>query len=340
MKIQYFRLLFLLGITLISLFSKAQTQQDTMFALITHNTVEIDGQAKDACWESATWYTMNQVWLPFGEEMKDGDFEGRFKLAWDSAYLYLLVEVIDDSLSDDHADPLQNWWDDDCVEIFIDEDRSKGDHQNNNNAFAYHVSLFYDAIDMGANGGVNYKENLTIAMDTISENTYQWEFAIKQYDKTFSPTKAEDSRVYLTPNKIMGFSIAYCDNDETSSRENFIGNMIMNASNSNDNYKTANYFGTLQLKDPDYVDQTSAQQYELTNDIKCYPNPVQDELIIDLGRNSNAQIQCYDLSGKTILSKNEYPNKSALDVSELKQGVYFLSIQTNTKSSVQRLIKK
>lgn len=73
--------------------------------------------------------------------MKEGDFSGSFKLAWDSLYLYLMAEIIDDSLSDDHFDPFDNCYNDDCLELFIGENRSKGNHLNNNNAFAYHVYI-------------------------------------------------------------------------------------------------------------------------------------------------------------------------------------------------------
>jgi hypothetical protein len=48
-----------------------------------------------------------------------------------------------------HRDPLVQYWDDDCLEIFLDEDFSGGDHQYNHNAFAYHVSLDNQAIDIG-----------------------------------------------------------------------------------------------------------------------------------------------------------------------------------------------
>ena len=35
-------------------------------------------------------------------------------------FLYLLVEITDDVLFDQHANPLHLYWDDDCIEIFID----------------------------------------------------------------------------------------------------------------------------------------------------------------------------------------------------------------------------
>src|SRR4030042_2943211 len=93
--------------------------------MIHKKPITIDGQATEECWVNAGWHAIDQVWIPYNATMKEGDFEGRFKVAWDELYLYILVEVIDDSLSDDHANPLTNWWDDDCLEIFIDENRSK-----------------------------------------------------------------------------------------------------------------------------------------------------------------------------------------------------------------------
>ena len=35
------------------------------------------------------------------------------------------MEITDDVLLDQHEDFLALWWDDDCVEIFVDEDNSK-----------------------------------------------------------------------------------------------------------------------------------------------------------------------------------------------------------------------
>lgn len=102
-----------------------QTQSDTIFNYLTKTPVTIDGQATEECWANAEWHAIDQVWIPWAAKMKEGDFEGRFKVAWDESYLYVLVEVVDDLLSDDHSNPLQNWWDDDCLEVFIDENRSK-----------------------------------------------------------------------------------------------------------------------------------------------------------------------------------------------------------------------
>ncbi|HXA00583.1 MAG TPA: sugar-binding protein, partial [Cytophagaceae bacterium] len=107
----------------------------------------IDGIGKEKSWELVPWRDIKYVWL--GEEPSPQDFAGRYKILWTESRLYYLVEITDNILSDQHKDPFDNWWEDDCLELFIDEDKSGGDHQFNHDAFAYHIALDYDVVDMG-----------------------------------------------------------------------------------------------------------------------------------------------------------------------------------------------
>ena len=278
----------------------AQSRQDTIFNYATETAVTIDGVASEACWQNAEWNDINQVWMPYDATMADGDFEGRFKTAWDGEYLYVLVEVVDDSLSDDHSDPLSQWWDDDCLEIFIDEDYSGGWHQNDENAFAYHLSIFYDAIDLGASDGVNYKEHVNVVMDTIADNTYLWEMAIKIYNDSYNDGSPENSRVSLSNEKIMGFTIAYCDNDETDSRENFIGSVELPANKNNICYQDASYFGTMKLVGSSFVQpaalvvtaiegKVSEDEHEASFSIKLNKEP-QSTVTVNISSGTTSEV--------------------------------------------------
>jgi hypothetical protein len=327
---------------LLSLHLRAQAQIDTLYPYLSKTPVVIDGMADDACWQEAQWHPIDQVWIPYGASIDEGDFQGRFKLAWDSLYLYLLAEIVDDSLSDDHPDPLQNWWDDDCLEVFIDENRSKGNHERNNNAFAYHISLFYDAIDLNASGaGINYKNNIEVVMDTIAGDSYLWEVAIKNYTSAFTVSDPEASRVYLYHHKLMGFSLAYCDNDETTSRENFIGSQYMTAATANSNYITADYFGPLLLVDPDYVEPTSIQSLGSVKPVYIYPNPVHDDLRFqtNTGQIQPGKIEITDLCGKTVVDQSCDPYSQLIDVRALKEGLYLLHVVTDGHVYTQPFIK-
>ena len=63
------------------------TQQDTMYVYRATESIVIDGKADDPAWADAQWFPIDQVWIPYGASMAPGDFEGRFKLAWDEDYL-------------------------------------------------------------------------------------------------------------------------------------------------------------------------------------------------------------------------------------------------------------
>ena len=340
MSLRYLLSLFVIVVFAVNSFG--QTQKDTIFAVQSLTPVIIDGVANDACWEKTDWKPISQVWIPYAGKMATGDFEGKYKVAWDSQYLYLLVEVVDDMLSDDHINPLQNWWDDDCVEVFIDENRSKGNHERNNNAFAYHISLKYDAIDLDAYGNpVNYKNNIVVKMDTIGTHTYLWEIAIKNYSAAFTLSNPEASRVILTPNKIMGLSIAYCDNDQTTGRENFIGSMYMTSATANDNYITADYFGSLKLKASGTTNVNQAMEY--TNQlVKIFPNPAQNRIKIE--RRSNDQkiltVEVRSLTGSLIKSVLLKENQGLVEIGDLMPGMYLMNIISDKQIQSERIVKR
>lgn len=205
----------------------------------------IDGVANEKCWETATWYPMDQRWL--GEEFDSLDFQGRFKLAWNESKLFLVVEVIDDTLVDFYPKWDTVWWDDDCVEIFIDENNSDGNHQFNHNAFAYHVLLDYNVVDLGPDKQPHLYNNHVQTKRTKDGNKYTWEFAITIYNDTFKEDKKENETVKLSENKEIGFMVAYCDNDRSKTRENFVGSIPISGEDKDRGWIDAGVFGTLQL---------------------------------------------------------------------------------------------
>ncbi|MBK6285131.1 MAG: T9SS type A sorting domain-containing protein [Draconibacterium sp.] len=320
----------------------SQTQNDTIFNFKTLTPVTIDGQATEVCWTGAEWHAIDQVWIPWNAKMKDGDFSGRFKVAWDEDFLYMLVEVVDDSLSDDHSNVLQNWWDDDCLEVFIDENRSKGNHELSCNAFAYHMSLFYDAVDLNSSGqGVNYKNNVIADMDTIGDNTYLWEFAFKNYDATFNINNPENSRVKLSHNKKMGLTVAYCDNDETTSRENFIGSMVMTPATANDMYKNADHFGLMILQDPDSA-STNVVSNEMKMDIKIYPVPAENHFTIETlnAYDGLVYLSISTISGQIVKTETFAENKHSVNINELDAGIYLVKVIQGNNSFTKIISKQ
>lgn len=210
-----------------------------------NDVIKIDAIASESSWENATWYPMDQVWL--GQPVDSSDFTGRYKLTWNEEALFVLVEVTDDVLRDVFDNPLERWWDEDCVEIFIDENNSGGDHQYNHNAFAYHIDTKGNVVDVIAeNTPKLFNDDMESARITEGNKSI-WEFRIPLYSDDYVHGK-ENKTVPLSLNKKVGFAIAYCDNDTSEGRENFIGSVVVEGLDKDRGWKDAGIFGTIELK--------------------------------------------------------------------------------------------
>jgi hypothetical protein len=207
----------------------------------------INGIADDTIWANAEWREMTQRWL--GPEYTADDFQGRFKVVWTKDRLYILGEFVDDILIDTHRDPLVQYWDDDCLEIFLDEDYSGGDHQYNHNAFAYHVSLDNQAIDIGTDEKARNYSHHVDSRWRLADGKIVWEVAIDVYDDTYADAADNNKPVTLFAGKVLGLMLAYCDNDRSELRENFIGSESVPYGPTDRGWIDAGLFGQLTLVD-------------------------------------------------------------------------------------------
>ncbi|MFD2185788.1 sugar-binding protein [Aquimarina celericrescens] len=207
---------------------------------------KLDGKMDDPAWKEALWYGLDQRWI--GDPYTFGDFFGRYKLVWTPEALYILVEVKDNLLFDQHKDPLKLWWDDDCVEIFIDADNSGGDHQYSNNAFAYHVALDGNVVDLGTDKKPLLYNNHVTTKRVTNDDVSIWEFEIIVYDDTYEEGKINDP-IILKKDQKLGFALAYNDNDGSKERENFIGSVFIPGEEKNLGWINADVFGTIVLKE-------------------------------------------------------------------------------------------
>ena len=216
--------------------------------------ITIDGVASEAAWQQAEWLPMTELMV--GDMPTPEDFSGRYKLLWDNEQLYLMAEIVDDVLWDNHPDPTDKYWDDDCLEIFIDADASGGNHLTSYNAFAYHIALDGNVLDIGPDKGE--EQNYVILNDhaksrwTRSDKApfaITWEVSIKIFPDTFTEAKPGEP-LALSAEQVIGFMLAYCDNDGSVEREHFVGSHAVEAVNGSKNlgYIDASVFGKIVLK--------------------------------------------------------------------------------------------
>ncbi len=219
-----------------------RTQYRAPKAMIAPN---VDGVADEAIWERAEWQELKYRWL--GPEYSAEDFQGRYKVVWTEDRIYILAEIVDDVLIDTYRDPLKQYWDDDCLEIFIDEDYSGGEHQFNHNAFAYHMSLDNRAIDIGTDEKARDYSHHTVSSWKQYGDKLVWEVAISVYPDTYVDGADDNEPVPLSAGKILGLMVAWCDNDGSELRENFIGSESVPRGPKDRGWIDAGLFGALLL---------------------------------------------------------------------------------------------
>src|SRR6185437_16031781 len=210
-------------IVIVAAFTFYKLKEGDYVASKATDSIVIDGLGKEKSWATAQWQPIKHVWL--GDEPAPADFSGRYKIVWTADKLYYLVEITDNILSDQHKEAFDNWWEDDCLELFIDQDHSGGEHQYNHNAFAYHITLDYDVVDMGPDMKPHlYNKDLEVKR-TKNGKVYTWEVGMKVFDKNYKDESADNKPVKLHAGEKLGFAVSYNDNDSTGGRENFVGSV-------------------------------------------------------------------------------------------------------------------
>jgi hypothetical protein len=243
-------------------------------ARFTETAPVIDGNGSDTVWEKAQWKPIDQVWITptgttFPTPPTPENFTGRYKMLWTAEKLYYLVEITDNikSVTRQITNPYNEPYEDDCLELFINEDGQGGSHLANNNAFAYHMcfdgesAMDYVSPASGAGfqgGYIKRNHHMTYKIGEAAAPVYIWEVALKVYDKNCPINDNPDSQppavpVTLTDGKMMRFAIAYNDSDNGSTpnkREYFMGSVFVsdaNANARNQAYLTADVFSKLYL---------------------------------------------------------------------------------------------
>jgi len=297
----------------------------------------IDGIPNDSAWENETWYPINQIWMVGSSVTPDFmldavkkdsvDFYGRYKVVWsaETHQLYYLFEITDDIYVFGYPDISSNYTGFDCVELFLDEDASGGNHVYDNNAFAYHVTLGADtstfyALDL-SNGGskVNYANHFSKIAKTENNKLHIYEMALNVYDQNLQ-------KVELFDGKNMGFSIAYCENDRQDKieRQFFIGSLYQPFADRNSSWENADVFGKAKL-----VSAVSHNKPVLEKIFSFYPNPCSNIVYFN-SINENTpplQIKLFNLLGVNIpIAINEINGYTCISIDNVKSGVYLFQV--------------
>lgn len=330
----------------------------------------IDGIGNEECWSTASWALINQPFDGKTSIPDSADFYGRYKIVWDASRLYVLMEITDDILVDNRVNPTNNYWDDDCAEFFIDEDHISQGHEcgaNAFNAFAYHVAsvprnknnylnggvvafdspdAIHHVIDLGSDcntkNALNLDDHVNVKI-VKNGNKYTWELEFKIFDNNYNQNSSNNIPVTLTANKIMGFAIAYCD-DDSGVRDNMIGTIPnhYDYGGTYPFYRFTNDFGELTLNDSILATNTAVKSINISNSTLLWPNPVKNILNIKTSEQDQRinQIEISNLSGTTILTNKLENGNASMDVSYFLPGIYVVKISGMEGVNNQLFIKE
>ena len=238
--------------------------QDDYLAPFAEAAPAIDGVGNDAVWDLAEWRDIRYAWMLEQPVLstrltapKDAsDFSGRYKIVWTAERLYVLAEITDDIRSVTWPNWNENPENNDCLELFVNENASGGSRIGNN-FFTYHMSFDYapgpknvgDYADNGT-GWINRKDHLNYMVVNTSGTLYTWEIEMKIFDDTYADN-TEGTPITLYEGKRMGLAVAYCDADAANKREHFIGSMFIDGSkynnDTNQGYRNADVYAKLLL---------------------------------------------------------------------------------------------
>jgi uncharacterized protein (TIGR02145 family) len=89
-------------------------------------------------------------------------------------------------------------------------------------------------------------------------------------------------------------------------------------------------------------DQLTSQIEEprIEKDIRVFPNPAKDKLVILIPENHQSKLQIYTITGESVWKGFLISTENTIDISSLVKGIYLLQITESNKLTLQKLIKE
>ena len=126
------------------------------------------------------------------------------------------------------------------------------------------------------------------------------------------------------------------------------------------NFNGLNSFGTwyLRVVDPfngdggsinavtlyfcDLEPSLSIQSNDLSSKVSVFPNPANNRLYVNLDQNlvNETHYKLYDLQGRLVISKKSATSESNINIENLVEGIYLLSIENGTDRTTKKIIIK
>ncbi len=324
----YYRL-FLVALAAFSLLVGANAQKTaTIKKLPASASVTIDGVEDESFWGDAEEFTG----LTYNNASPADEYDHKlyyWKSVWNDTAIFFLFKIEDDNVyPNDH-------WASDQIELYF---RFGGKDILNENIHSYQDSGVYQVPCRTTEAGVakegSYEPDTsnyycqTNAYQIPESYGYTMEAYVKwDYFVEYSDT-AEGDTITVVPvgGYTFDFDANFQDNDTDPSDDAYpvYEELARGYWSSNGHLWLGNWDtmtpGTMIL-DGNYL----SIEEQTIDQLDIYPNPVQDELIIQGGDVDVDEAVIYSITGKAVL-RSSLANTSTINVSELYNGVYLLEL--------------
>jgi len=303
--------------------------------------IDYDGLALEDFWVDQDLFAVNG----------GGDsatFSAEFSAGWDDDYLYLFVQVADDSAFDFVDDPADNW-EKDGIQIYVDV-RNKLIVGGKNDFLQHQITMPFSVGDYpfttyiyagaGADATAFYVQD---TMDTYmagkcvkGTSDYTMElrlpWAAMYFNNDDVKTKEQcAAAVSVAKNTVVGFELQvndYNGDAATGSRKNIVTWSAISTDNPG-SYQNSGVWGGLKLVNTSAIDQS------LSNAARIYPNPNNGQFTVELeGMNS---INIYDVTGRQVYTQLVTSDNAVINAENLVKGIYFVQVNTNGNSAIQKI---
>lgn len=87
-------------------------------------------------------------------------------------------------------------------------------------------------------------------------------------------------------------------------------------------------------------DILQVNEIEFENSLSLSPNPATNQITIDSKQYTKGEIEIFDVMGKQVGNRQSaVSNKTQIDISFLKKGVYFLQVKSENGKAVKKFVK-
>lgn len=308
----------------------AQYAEPNQTLTVPYLTPEIDGDADDGYSDFVPMKIGKRAGAGVAYEDGDAvDFNAQFKIAWDTAYLYLYVEVTDDV---EESMPVggANAWTWDNMEIFIDLDTNSTTNTYNT---ASTVQLRYNRGEVGVES-----PGRSTAADWLTEQINEADGWIVELGIPWTSASAAgvNPDMCVEAGDILGFDIAVADGDGdgtgTEGGRNVEGGAQMfwdldapDATGNEDNaYQNRRVFGWITLGTTGAPCTVGVEDQNVSV-YGVYPNPSNG--VVNFSNLDVKSFDIYNVLGARVTSVQVVNNLASV---KLESGIYFAVIKNTT----------